>query len=305
MVSGLWNVQARGLSFFLDACGNGFRCNTFFRACSYVPAISGWGRSFVYILAESFFFPGMHEALGMIGDDCCSTVEAPRSAPCSALQGASRCLISMACKECSVPIPGARQIVLRCAKHSSHVFAQHPKHPGACQQKSPRGTLITFRFFSCHIFSCASSWIHGWSCLNKEFQYVSWKTKTGKGSRPSGAWHDADPAAIRRNSAVSKSPYVDCKSVRFDYAFDTYESSRMHASRLHEKALPFRQSLQTRTSMPQHATTNILWLYFAATLPKHCKGAGQVMHVIVVMIMNNIIYIVFTISIYNYTYTII
>ena len=104
-----------------------------------------------------FFFPGMHEALGMIGDDCCSTVEAPRSAPCSALQGASRCLISMACKECSVPIPGARQIVLRCAKHSSHVFAQHPKHPGACQQKSPRGTLITFRFFSCHIFSCASS----------------------------------------------------------------------------------------------------------------------------------------------------
>lgn len=67
-----------------------------------------------------FFFPGMHEALGMIGDDCCSTVEAPRSAPWSALQGASRCLISMACKECSVPIPGARQIVPRCAKHSSH-----------------------------------------------------------------------------------------------------------------------------------------------------------------------------------------
>eukprot|EP00435_Cladocopium_sp_Y103_P044837 s1798_g12.t1 len=43
------------------------------------------------------FFPGM----GII-------VQAPRSAPWLAFRGmASRCLISMACKECSVPIPGA------------------------------------------------------------------------------------------------------------------------------------------------------------------------------------------------------
>ena len=209
-----------------------------------------------------FFSPGMHEALGMIGDDCCSTVEAPRSAPCSALRGASRCLISMACKECSVPIPD-----------SSNFLLSIQSIQGLANKNPLEALWSLFDSFLVIFFLVL--------LLDSTAGHVSWKTKTGKGSRPSGAWHDADPAAIRRNSAVSKSLCVDCKSVRFDYAFDTYESSRMHASRLDEKALPFRQSLQTRTSMP----------LLCCHTSKALQGwiAGQVMHAIV-MIMNNIVY---------------
>ena len=177
-------------------------------------------------------------------------------------------------------------------------FAQHLKHPRACQ-KGPLEALwlclTTFRFFSCFF-------LNTWLVMSEQRRLAKDQDRQALDTMPT----------LRQFGEIrlSQSLYMSTASPYALTMPSIYESSRMHASRSHEKAPPFRQSLQTRTSMPQHATINILWLHFAATLPKHCKGGSigrsvrlglpmfmhcilacihLCLHVIVVMIMGNII----------------